>query len=476
MKKPWNFCNLWGEQMAKRILIVEDERVVADDIQKSLEGLGYDALCAVASGKKAIEKVEEEKPDLVLMDIVLKGKIDGIEAAAHIRSHFNIPVVFLTAYTDEKTLKRAKIAEPYGYIVKPFKDTELRAAIEMTLYKHDADKKVQQYKEQLERRMEERSGRTEILLETKKKLQEERNWEKGLGVIIESMAEFGFECCCVFLVNFLRKTLDSHLCRGFELPENISVPLQNTEYAGVRCVREKKIILVDCTPEGINTQDAHSLVWIPIVVQDEAFAALTGDNKKSRKIVTDEDVKDLEILAGICAAFIDRTRVSIAPVAERVLKTKCRHWIDPTECYILLERKPEKAFEVFCDLVTHGIPGFIISREYPQKVRRGYRLAKTPILWLSRSEVENTINPDDLSKLGYIVGDFTRKCRESVILLDGLEYLVTQTGFQTVLTYLQELKDIVVMNNSRLLIPLHKDTVSLKEYSMLEKEFNILCQ
>jgi len=120
----------------KRILVVEDERIVADDVRMSLERLGYEVSGTAVSGEEAIKKAKKFRPDLVLMDIVLEGEMDGIEATSVIRSSFNIPVVYLTAYADEKTLERAKITEPYGYILKPFDDRDLRTIIEIALYKH----------------------------------------------------------------------------------------------------------------------------------------------------------------------------------------------------------------------------------------------------------------------------------------------------------------------------------------------------
>ena len=95
------------------------------DIESRLKNFGYSVSGIVAYGEKAIEKVEELKPDLVLMDIVLKGEMDGIEAAEIIRSRFDIPVIFLTAYADEERLERAKLTNPYGYILKPFQDKNL---------------------------------------------------------------------------------------------------------------------------------------------------------------------------------------------------------------------------------------------------------------------------------------------------------------------------------------------------------------
>ncbi len=120
----------------KQILIVEDERIVADDIKTCLQRLEY-AVCGMAvSGEEAIKKAEETRPDLVLMDIVLEGKMDGIEAASEIRARFDIPVVYLTAHADNKTLGRAKITEPFGFILKPFEDRDVHSTIEMALYKN----------------------------------------------------------------------------------------------------------------------------------------------------------------------------------------------------------------------------------------------------------------------------------------------------------------------------------------------------
>ena len=120
----------------EKILIVEDEGIVILHIRKALESLGYIVADIVSSGEEAIIKATEIRPDLVLMDIVLKGAIDGIEAADKIRAILSIPVIYLTAHADEGTLQRAKVTEPFGYIVKPFRERDLQIAIEFALYKH----------------------------------------------------------------------------------------------------------------------------------------------------------------------------------------------------------------------------------------------------------------------------------------------------------------------------------------------------
>jgi two-component system sensor histidine kinase UhpB len=120
----------------KQILIAEDERIVAEDVKTKLEQVGYAVVGIVNSGEESVKRSEKLKPDLVLMDIVLEGKMDGIEAAAEILSKLNIPVVYLTAYSDKKTLKRAKVTEPFGFIIKPFEAQDLFTSIEMALYRH----------------------------------------------------------------------------------------------------------------------------------------------------------------------------------------------------------------------------------------------------------------------------------------------------------------------------------------------------
>lgn len=123
-----------------QILVVEDEYIIANEIKEILVDLGYVVPYIVASGEDALQKTKECKPDLILLDIKLKGEMNGIETASKIHSLYDIPVIYLTAYVDKKTLDRAKITSPYGYLVKPFNDRELHASIEIALYKHRAEK------------------------------------------------------------------------------------------------------------------------------------------------------------------------------------------------------------------------------------------------------------------------------------------------------------------------------------------------
>jgi len=131
----------------KRIMVVEDEGITALKIKSSLGEMGYYVTSTVFSGEEAIEKAEQDKPDLVLMDIVLNGKMDGIETAGHIRSCFNIPVVYLTAHSHKTLLERIKETEPFGYIVKPYDERELRIVVDIALYKHEMEGRLRESEE-----------------------------------------------------------------------------------------------------------------------------------------------------------------------------------------------------------------------------------------------------------------------------------------------------------------------------------------
>jgi two-component system, response regulator PdtaR len=126
-----------------RILLVEDEGLLAASLVEDLEQLGY-SVKAVNSGEKALSVIREDPPDLVLMDIKLKGRLDGIQASAQIQSEHGIPLIYLTAHSDKSFLERAKLTEPFGYLIKPVSQRDLNNAIEIALYRSSADKERKQ--------------------------------------------------------------------------------------------------------------------------------------------------------------------------------------------------------------------------------------------------------------------------------------------------------------------------------------------
>jgi PAS domain S-box-containing protein len=126
----------------KTVLLVEDERIVAKDLERTLKALGYDVTASVASATAAIHAAETRRPDLVLMDLHNNGLRDGVEAARVLRTRFELPIVFVTAFADAGTGERVSAIEPYGYLVRPIKADELRVAVEMALHKHDVESRL----------------------------------------------------------------------------------------------------------------------------------------------------------------------------------------------------------------------------------------------------------------------------------------------------------------------------------------------
>lgn len=157
--------------MAKtNVLVVEDESIVSKDIQHSLKKLGYNVVGAASTGEKAFELASTELPDIILMDIMLKGSINGIETAERVKRELNIPVIYLTAYADEATLSKAKITEPYGYIIKPFKEVDLHTSIEMALYKYSKEKEVLKERDLFYSLIENKDSKDFIFVKSKSRL------------------------------------------------------------------------------------------------------------------------------------------------------------------------------------------------------------------------------------------------------------------------------------------------------------------
>jgi hypothetical protein len=150
--------------------------------------------------------------------------------------------------------------------------------------------------------------------------------------------------------------------------------------------------------------------------------------------------------------------------------------LQPGACYLSRERKSEKAFEIFTDLVTHGLQGLCVSRARPEAVRERYGLRKTPVVWLTQNvdPVEKCISPTDMPRLHFVISDFLDKAEDSVILLEGLEYIITHNSFPSALKLIQLLNDRVMMHRSRLILPVDPQAVGEKELALLERDMRPL--
>jgi PAS domain S-box-containing protein len=201
----------------ERIVVIEDDEIISEHLQKVLRELGYRVAARATTGEQALNEVGRTIPDLVLMDIILKGDMDGIEAAKVIRDRFQIPVVYLTAYSDDAVLERAKVTEPFGYVLKPFRKESLKTAVAMALYKsrmdaclRESEAKYRELTELLETRVAERTAELEasnarLLLEVAERSRAQeaaRSSEQLFRAIFESAGD------CIFIKDpSLRYTL-----------------------------------------------------------------------------------------------------------------------------------------------------------------------------------------------------------------------------------------------------------------------------
>lgn len=175
-----------------------------------------------------------------------------------------------------------------------------------------------------------------------------------------------------------------------------------------------------------------------------------------------------------CQYRLVLTTEYLKPAPEKVSKVKPKYELEKGSTYLLKEEAPVKSYDIFVDSVTHGGEGLLITRDFPEKVRTRYKLLKTPILWLTNVEKEYAVNPVELSKLYYELVSFLKKGKNTIVLLSGLEYLVAQNGFKSVLKFLQLVRDQIAIYNSLLLLPLSPLTITKRDLKFIESELKVL--
>ena len=201
-----------------RILVVEDEAIVAADIQDRLQALGYDVIHTADNGPEAIQKATELKPDLVLMDIMLKGEMMGTEAAGYIRTQLQLPVIYLTANSNDTTFTRARATNPFGFIAKPFDEFTLKATIEIALYKHRMEREREDLIRQLRTALAEvktLSGLLPICAGCKQIRDDKGYWNQIETYIVRrTQAQFTHTMCPKCAIKFYEES-------GLEVPADV---------------------------------------------------------------------------------------------------------------------------------------------------------------------------------------------------------------------------------------------------------------
>jgi len=330
-------------------MIVEDEAIVAKDIESSLTGLGYSICAVLSSGEEALAAAQKFRPDLILMDIMLHGKIDGIETARQITANFGTPVIFLTAYSDERTISRAKETNAYGYLLKPFEERELRSTIEMAIYKNAMERKLNQNREWLASILNSISDgvlTTNVagLIEFSNPVAERlTGWTKE-EMVMRRLAE----------VVCLRKNGETS---AVEInPELIirSGASLSTENDVVLIAKDGSQVEVEYSTAPLKHSDGN-VVGIILVVRDVAARqkALLREQALQRRLSRAQRMESVGMLANGVAEQLHRI---IGPIVEypNLILNKISTDTDIKQDLAMIQHSAQKAIEILGNLITLG--------------------------------------------------------------------------------------------------------------------------
>ena len=397
------------------IIIVEDESIVAMEIKNMLEGLRYSVLDVVTSGEKAVEKVGKKQPDLVLMDIRLKGDIDGVEAARQIREKFDIPIIYLTAYADEETLKRAKITEPYGYILKPFEERELQCNIEMALYKHKIERKIKEN-------------------------------EKHLRNIINSTSEVIISFDGNNRVSTWNKTAE--YITGYKKREVINKSV-------------KKLDVFD------NSKELSEILWNikhgKKPSKDRFILRTKNDVKKIIQVSNPTIIKD-----------DDNNNSGIVLVGRDITYEHEKHGkLLKGNSYYVPDKDNESMIHLLINLARLNYKCLFITRSDSETIKSMIPLKEIQIALLKDKSMDHkTIS--NLKELTNEIEKFCKSHTNAVIMLDRVDYLITLFSYEKFIEELYKINDIISENKSLFLLHLNPSILEKKQLAIIEDELQFL--
>jgi signal transduction histidine kinase/AmiR/NasT family two-component response regulator len=299
----------------KKILIVEDELLVAEDIAFRLKSLGYKITDMVISGEDALSSIEKENPDLILMDIMLKGELDGIQTHEIINKKYSIPLVYLTSYSDEKTFSRAKLTQPFGYIIKPFDERELHTVIEVAIYKHS-----------MEMRLEDQLKNEELISRISTQLLATKT-DNLDSVIIDSLRMFGeymgVDKSFILIVDYKNNIYDSVYEWCFDKKHSVSsrmknIPLENINWSLEKLGSNKVLTInslsdfpIEATKERnlVESFGIKSYTAVGLNYNNKISGILGFDSIVSKKEWDEREIFSVKLFGEIIANTLERKQI-----------------------------------------------------------------------------------------------------------------------------------------------------------------------
>jgi PAS domain S-box-containing protein len=343
---------------------------------------------------------------------------------------------------DEKQINGVVI--DYTFALFPDKKSLLLRGKDITAINQMKDQ-VEEYSRHLEMLVKEKTEILKVLYNLEYVLRDV-NLKEGVAIIERSAETLGFDEFVLLLLD------ESNTLKRIGKKKPVTDPV---------CYE----VLERRTP--VINKEAGA-VWYPLLYMEKGVG-VCGFLKSELP----EDLDHLSLFSSQVARFVEKRKIQVEPAVEKELKGKKLYALKKGFSYVIEEETPEKSFDVFLDYVTHGVSGLCITRTNPRFVREKYSLKKTPFIWLSTLTTDEYTSSTDLTELSISIKDFIRKSTESIILLDGVEFLVTRYSFEEVLSFVQSLTEFISMTESVLVIPMSPQTVDVKQLKLLERELNV---
>ena len=342
----------------------------------------------------------------------------------------------------EKEIERTFI--DYTFALFPDKKSVLLRGKDITNLKK-MGQQLEEYSRHLETIVKKKTDILKVLYDLEYLLKDV-SLEEGLTIIKKSAESLGFD-------EFILLILDEDTLRPLDRAEPVTDPV-------VLYVLKKRNPI-------INKESGTA--WYPLLHREEILG-VCGFVTSGQ---FDEDLDHLTLFSSQVARFIERRKILVEPAVEKMVKGEKQYSLTQGFSYLLEEETPTKSFDIFVDYVTHGISGLCITRTNPKFVKEQYSLKKTPFIWLSTLKTDEYTSTVDLTELSISIKDFIKKSKKSVIILDGIEFLVTRSSFEEVLSFLQSLSEFTSLTESIVVIPMSPQTVDVRQLKLLEREMTL---
>lgn len=337
----------------------------------------------------------------------------------------------------------------YTFALFPDKKSVLLRGKDITTTK-EMGHQLEEYSRHLEEIVQEKTEILKVLYDLEYVLKD-AGLKEGLAVIERSAKTLGFDEFVLLFFDEEEKTV-----KTVDGTEPVTDP-------AVFEVLRKREPVISKTEPGITA-------WYPLLCPKRVLG-VCGFMKV--KALADEELDHLTLFSSQVARFIEKRKISVEPAVEKRVKSEKRYTLKKGFSYLVEEEKPEKSFDIFVDYVTHGVSGLCMTRTNPKFVKEKYLLKRTPFIWLSSQKIEEHTSSVDLTELSISVKDFVKKSTESIVLLDGIEFLISRFSFEEVLSFLQSLTEFLSLTTSILTIPISPQTVDVKQLKFLEREMTV---